>query len=103
MKIYSPPCRSRVYKLYWGDLKRTPKREQEEYNFRKSPVTVALLACIVPGLSQVYAGDLYREFALFAVLGFSLYLIVIGIITFFATLIFAVTDAYKMVKTKWGN
>lgn len=83
-----------MYIICIGDLKITPKNKQEECNSRKSPVTVVLLACIVPGVGQVYAGDLYRELALFALLGFSLYLIVIGIITFFATLIFAVTDMH---------
>lgn len=69
-------------------------------NKKKSPAIAALLSCIVPGLGQVYAGELYRGLALFAALGFSLCLIVlvIGIFTFFATWIFAVTDAYRMVK-----
>lgn len=67
---------------------------------KKSPVTAALLSCIVPGLGQVYAGDLYRRLALLAALGFSLCLIVIviGIFTFLATWISAVTDVYKIVK-----
>lgn len=67
---------------------------------KKSPVAAALLSCVVPGLGQIYGGELYRGLALLAALGFSLCLIVlvIGIFTFFATWIFAVVDAYRMVK-----
>lgn len=55
---------------------------------------------MIPGLGQVYAGDLYRGLALFAALAVSLCLIalVIGVFTFFATWVFAVSDSYKMVK-----
>ena len=67
---------------------------------RRNPVIAALLSLIIPGLGQVYAGDLYRGLALFAALVVSLCLIalVIGFFTFLATWIFAVSDAYKMVK-----
>ena len=67
---------------------------------RKSPLLAALLSCIIPGLGQVYAGDLLRGFALLAALGFSFCLmaLIIGFITFPATWIFAVVDAYNMVK-----
>jgi len=70
---------------------------EETKNKRKSPVIAALLSLIIPGLGQVYAGDLYRGIALFAALGLSLCLIalVVGFFTFFATWIFAVSDAYK--------
>jgi len=59
-----------------------------------------LLSCAVPKLGQVYAGELYRGIALFAALGFSFCLIVlvIGIFTFFATWVFAVIDAYRIVE-----
>jgi TM2 domain-containing membrane protein YozV len=67
---------------------------------RKSPLLAALLSLIIPGLGQVYAGDLLRGFALVAGLGISLCLIalIIGFLTFPAIWIFAVIDAYKMVK-----
>ncbi len=69
-------------------------------NKKKNPAVAALLSCIVPGLGQIYAGELYRGLALFAALGFSLCLIVlvIGIFTFFAAWIFAVIDAYRIVR-----
>lgn len=69
---------------------------------RKSPVIAALLSLIIPGLGQVYAGNLYRGLALFALLGlsFCLMALIIGFFTFFATWIFAVSDAYNMVKNK---
>jgi TM2 domain-containing membrane protein YozV len=67
---------------------------------RKSPLLSALLSLIIPGLGQVYAGDLLRGFALLAGLGISLCLmaLIIGFLTFPAIWIFAVIDAYKMVK-----
>ncbi len=67
---------------------------------RKSPLLAALLSLIIPGLGQVYAGDLLRGFALLAGLGISLCLmaLIIGFLTFPAIWIFAVIDAYKMVK-----
>jgi TM2 domain-containing membrane protein YozV len=67
---------------------------------RKSPLLAALLSLIIPGLGQVYAGDLLRGFALLAGLGFSFCLmaLIIGFITIPAIWIFAVIDAYKMVK-----
>lgn len=73
---------------------------EETRQKRKNPVIAALLSLIIPGLGQVYAGDIYRGLALFAALVVSLCLIaiVIGFFTFFATWIFAVSDAYKMVK-----
>ncbi len=69
-------------------------------NKRKSPVIAALLSCIVPGLGQVYAGDLLRGFAMLAALGISLCLmaLIIGFFTFIGTWIFAIVDAYNMVK-----
>ncbi|AKB79655.1 hypothetical protein MSHOH_3172 [Methanosarcina horonobensis HB-1 = JCM 15518] len=73
---------------------------EETRQKRKNPVIAALLSLIIPGLGQVYAGDLYKGLALFAALVVSLCLIalIIGFFTFFATWIFAVSDAYKMVK-----
>jgi TM2 domain-containing membrane protein YozV len=73
---------------------------EETRHKRKKPAIAALLSLIIPGLGQVYAGDLYRGFALFAALVVSLCLIalIIGFFTFFATWIFAISDAYKMVK-----
>lgn len=73
---------------------------EEIINKRRNPVIVTLLSLIIPGLGQFYAGDLYRGLAVFAALVVSLCLIalVIGFFTFFATWIFAVSDAYKMVK-----
>lgn len=67
---------------------------------RKSPLLAALLSLIIPGLGQVYAGDLLRGFALLAGLGisFCLMALIIGFLTFPAIWIFAVIDAYKMVK-----
>jgi TM2 domain-containing membrane protein YozV len=67
---------------------------------RKSPLLAALLSLIIPGLGQVYAGDLLRGFALLVGLGisFCLMALLIGLITFPAIWIFAVVDAYKMVK-----
>jgi TM2 domain-containing membrane protein YozV len=67
---------------------------------RKSPMIAALLSCIIPGLGQVYAGDLFRGLAIIAVLGFSFCLmaLIIGFFTFFGTWVFAVADAYNMVK-----
>ena len=67
---------------------------------RKNPLLAALLSLIIPGLGQVYAGDLLRGFALLAGLGisFCLMALIIGFLTFPAIWIFAVIDAYKMVK-----
>lgn len=67
---------------------------------RKSPMIAALLSCIIPGLGQVYAGDLYRGLAMIALLGlsFCLMALIIGFFTFFGTWVFAVIDAYNMVK-----
>lgn len=69
---------------------------------RKSPFLAALLSLIIPGLGQVYAGDLLRGFAILAGLGisFCLMALIIGFLTFPAIWIFAVIDAYKMVKNK---
>jgi len=69
---------------------------------RKSPAIAALLSCIIPGLGQIYAGDSFRGFAILAVLGFSFCLmaLIIGIFTFIGTWIFAVADAYNMVKKR---
>ena len=60
----------------------------------------ALLSIIIPGLGQVYAGDLLRGYALLAGLGisFCLMALIIGLITFPSIWIFAVVDAYKMVQ-----
>jgi TM2 domain-containing membrane protein YozV len=67
---------------------------------RRNSVIAALLSLVIPGLGQVYAGNLNRGLALFAALVVSLCLIVliIGFFTFLATWRFAVSDAYKMVK-----
>jgi TM2 domain-containing membrane protein YozV len=67
---------------------------------RKSPLIAALLSCLIPGLGQIYAGDLFRGVAVLAGLGFSLCLmaLIIGLFTFFGIWIFAVVDAYNMVK-----
>ena len=69
-------------------------------NKRKSPIFAALLSCIIPGLGQVYAGDIFRGLAIIAALGFSFCLmaIIIGFFTFFGIWIFAVADAYNMVR-----
>jgi|SRR5665647_526020 len=69
---------------------------------RKSAIIAALLSCIIPGLGQIYAGDLFRGLAILAVLGFSLCLmaLIIGFFTFFGTWIFAVADAYNTVKKR---
>lgn len=96
-KTYCKKCdaevRSKVKTCYDCGLEKIKSK-------KKSPVVAALLSCVVPGLGQVYGGELYRGLALLAALGFSLCLIVliIGIFTFFATWIFAVIDAYRMVK-----
>jgi TM2 domain-containing membrane protein YozV len=60
----------------------------------------ALLFLIIPGLGQVYAGDLLRGFALLAGLGISLCLmaLIIGFLTFPAIWIFAVIDAYMCLR-----
>jgi TM2 domain-containing membrane protein YozV len=67
---------------------------------RKIPVLAALLSIIIPGLGQIYAGDMLRGFALLAGLGlsFCLMALIIGFLTFPAIWIFAVVDAYNMVK-----
>jgi TM2 domain-containing membrane protein YozV len=69
-------------------------------NKRKSPILAALLSCIIPGLGQVYAGDIFRGLAIIAALGFSFCLmaLIIGFFTFFGIWIFAVADAYNMVR-----
>jgi len=69
-------------------------------NKRKSPIFAALLSCIIPGLGQVYAGDIFRGLAIIAALGFSFCLmaLIIGFFTFFGIWIFAVADAYNMVR-----
>ncbi len=68
-------------------------------NKRKSPVIAALLS-IIPGLGQVYAGDLLRGFAIIAAMAisFCLMVLVIGFFTFIGAWIFGIADAYKMVK-----
>ncbi|HIH74328.1 MAG TPA: hypothetical protein HA306_03470 [Methanosarcina sp.] len=78
---------------------------EDARNKRKNPAIAALLSFIVPGLGQIYAGDLYRGLALFAALVVSLCLIalIIGFFTFFATWVFAISDAYKMVKKQNGG
>ncbi len=67
---------------------------------KKSPLIAALLSCIIPGLGQIYAGDIFRGVAILAGLGFSFCLmaLIIGLFTFFGIWIFAVADAYNMVK-----
>jgi TM2 domain-containing membrane protein YozV len=67
---------------------------------RKNPLIASLLSLIIPGLGQVYAGDLFRGLAFIAALVVSLCLmaLIIGFLTFFGTWIFAVVDAYNMVK-----
>ena len=69
-------------------------------NKKKSPLFAALLSCIIPGLGQIYAGDLFRGVAILAGLGlsFCLMALIIGLFTFFGLWIFAVVDAYNMVK-----
>jgi TM2 domain-containing membrane protein YozV len=69
-------------------------------NKRKNPVIAALLSCIIPGLGQVYAGDPLRGFAIIAALGisFCLMALIIGFFTFIGAWIFAIVDAYNMVK-----
>ena len=66
---------------------------------KKSPLIAALLSCIIPGLGQIYAGDLFRG-AILAGLGFSFCLmaLIIGLFTFVGIWIFAVAGAYNMVK-----
>jgi TM2 domain-containing membrane protein YozV len=68
-------------------------------NKRKSPVIAALLS-IIPGLGQVYAGDLLRGFAIIAAMAisFCLMALLIGFFTFIGAWIFGIADAYKMVK-----
>ena len=67
---------------------------------RKNPIIAAALSLVIPGLGQVYAGDLLRGFAILAALGFSFCLmaLIIGFIIFPATWIFAIVDAYNMIK-----
>lgn len=98
-KTYSEPSDANAEVHSVADI--TPGYGVEETRHkRKNPAIAALLSLIIPGLGQVYAGDLYRGFALFATLVVSLCLIalIIGFFTFFATWIFAISDAYKMVK-----
>jgi TM2 domain-containing membrane protein YozV len=77
----------------------------EKIESKKSPLVAAFLSCIVPGLGQIYAGDLFRGIAILAGLGFSLCLmaLIIGLFTFFGIWIFAVADAYNMVKKQNDN
>ena len=74
-------------------------------NKRKSPILAALLSCIIPGLGQVYAGDIFRGLAIIAALGFSFCLmaLIIGFFTFFGIWIFVVADAYNMVRKQHEN
>jgi len=68
-------------------------------NKRKSPFIAAFLS-IIPGLGQIYAGDLLRGFAIIAAMAISLCLmaLLIGFFTFVGAWIFGIVDAYKMVK-----
>ena len=69
-------------------------------NKRNSPILTALLSCIIPRLDHIYAGDIFRGLVILAALGFSFCFmaLIIGFFTFFGIWIFAVADAYNMVR-----
>ncbi|MHC1755282.1 MAG: DUF5683 domain-containing protein [Methanosarcina sp.] len=98
-KTYSEPSEAYTGVHSKADMVSEYKMEETRIK-RKSPAIAALLSLVIPGFGQIYAGDLYRGFALFAALVVSLCLIalIIGFFTFLTTWIFAVSDAYKMVK-----